>query len=46
MIVDYLERKGTECDDARQRPAIDDVQETNIVQIVPCPVQGEWDLSS
>ena len=25
LIVDYLERKGTECDDAWQRPAIDDV---------------------
>ena len=46
VTVDHLERKSESCDSTRQRPPTDDTQTTDIVQILPCPVEGEWNFSS
>ena len=46
VIIDHLERKSKDCHDTWQRPPVDDTQTANIVQIIPCPVQGDWEFSS
>ena len=46
VLIDHLERKSEGCDNTWQRTPVDDVQTTEIVQIIPCPVVGEWTFSS
>ena len=43
--VDHLQRLSARDDTYWKRPHIDDIQDVNPVQIVPCPVDGEWDLT-
>ena len=46
VIIDHLERKSKDCHDTWQRPPVDDMQTANIIQIIPCPVQGDWEFFS
>ena len=46
ILIDHLERKVKGSDNVWQRPHIDDIQSTHPIQIVPCPVSGEWNLQS
>ena len=46
LLIDHLERKSESCDSTWQRAPVDDVQTTEVVQIIPCPVVGEWNILS
>ena len=43
LIVDHLERKTN--DITWQQPTSDDIQRITMIQIVPCPVEGDWEFS-
>ena len=42
--IDHVQRKGR-ADDIWQRPVIDDVQDVDISQIIPCVIEGSWDFN-
>lgn len=44
LTVDHLERSSSS-DEIWQRPKVDDVQSVAMVQIIPLPVEGEWNFS-
>lgn len=43
LVVDHLERKGN--NSIWQRPSQDDTQDVRLSQVIPCPVEGDWDFS-
>ena len=44
--IDHLERKSPRENTTWQRPIRDDVQSAEEVQILPIPVQGDWDFTT
>ena len=46
VVIDYLERASRDCDNTWQRPLVDNTQTTSLVQIIPCPVEGEWSFTN
>ena len=45
LVVDHFERCSKAKDGEWQRPQNDDVQKVSMTQIIPLPVEGEWDFS-
>ena len=43
--VDHLQRQSVSDDTNWKRPQFDDIHDVNPVQILPCPVNGEWDFT-
>ena len=43
LIVNHLEGKTD--DITWQQPTSDDIQTITMIQIVPCPVEGDWKFS-
>ena len=44
--IDHLERTSPRDNTTWQRPVRDDVQSADEVQILPIPVQGDWDFTT